>query len=100
MLPVDFQTVGLAIGSVRPTDVGAFVPIQAEPLEIGNELIFKAGFATFDVSVFDPQQIVPPCRRAKSQLNNAVRALPTWSCPVGEGANRTRIEEFEATERC
>ena len=27
---------------------------------------------------------------AKSQLNSAVRALPTWKKPVGEGANRTR----------
>ena len=33
---------------------------------------------------------VPPCWRAKSQLNSAVRALPTWKYPVGDGANRTR----------
>src|ERR1019366_3818765 len=32
----------------------------------------------------------PPWRRAKSQLNRAVRALPTWKKPVGEGAIRTR----------
>src|SRR5688500_3924504 len=34
---------------------------------------------------------VPPDPRASSQLNNAVRALPTCSCPVGLGAKRTRI---------
>jgi len=34
--------------------------------------------------------IVPPCRRAKNQLNSAVRAPPTCKYPVGEGANRTR----------
>jgi hypothetical protein len=28
---------------------------------------------------------VPPCWRAKSQLNSAVRALPTWKKPVGDG---------------
>ena len=33
---------------------------------------------------------VPPVRRASSQLKSAVRALPTCSCPVGLGANRTR----------
>src|SRR3974390_1015026 len=33
---------------------------------------------------------VPPCWRAYSQLNRAVRALPTWKYPVGEGAKRTR----------
>src|SRR5687767_4041295 len=33
---------------------------------------------------------VPPCRRANSQLKSAVRAPPTWRCPVGLGAKRTR----------
>src|SRR5689334_22433616 len=31
----------------------------------------------------------PPCR-ANSQLNSAVRALPTCSSPLGAGENRTR----------
>src|SRR5664280_2261614 len=32
---------------------------------------------------------VPPDWRATSQLNSAVRALPTWKYPVGDGAKRT-----------
>ena len=32
---------------------------------------------------------VPSWPRASSQLKSAVRALPTWSCPVGLGAKRT-----------
>src|SRR5262249_40555407 len=32
----------------------------------------------------------PPWWRAKSQLKSAVRAPPTWRCPVGLGAKRTR----------
>ena len=32
--------------------------------------------------------MVPPRWRAKSQLNRAVRAFPTCSWPVGEGAKR------------
>ena len=32
----------------------------------------------------------PPSRRASAQLNNAVRAPPTWKNPVGEGAIRKR----------
>ena len=32
---------------------------------------------------------VPSLPCASSQLNSAVRALPTWSCPVGLGAKRT-----------
>ena len=34
--------------------------------------------------------MVPPFRRAYSQLKIKVRALPTWRNPVGDGANRTR----------
>ena len=34
---------------------------------------------------------VPPVPRASSQLNSAVRALPTCSWPVGLGAKRTRM---------
>jgi len=34
--------------------------------------------------------MVPPVRRAYSQLKMKVRALPTCRKPVGEGANRTR----------
>src|SRR5262245_5290301 len=34
--------------------------------------------------------ISPPCCRATSQLNNTVRAPPTCSQPVGEGAKRRR----------
>src|SRR6267142_6939004 len=34
---------------------------------------------------------VAPAPRAISQLNSAVRALPTWICPVGLGANLRRM---------
>ena len=30
----------------------------------------------------------PPVERAASQATSAVRRLPRWSSPVGEGANR------------
>ncbi len=52
---INIQTVGLAIRCVRAADIGAFVPVQAQPLEIGNELIFKAGLAAFDVGIFNAQ---------------------------------------------
>src|SRR5882762_9004848 len=49
--------------------------------------------------------IAPPVLRAYSQFTSAVRALPTWSWPVGEGAKRTRtpesgILESAVTLRC
>src|SRR5262249_28580127 len=39
---------------------------------------------------------VPRFWRAYSQLKSAVRTLPICSCPVGEGANRTRTFPFSA----
>jgi hypothetical protein len=44
--------------------------------------------------------MVPPFRRAYSQLKMKVRALPTWRNPVGDGAKRTRglIEETEGND--
>src|SRR5258705_7640808 len=43
---------------------------------------------------------VPPAPRAMSQLKSAVRALPTWSCPVGLGANlRRMLDERDRVDR-
>ena len=41
---------------------------------------------------------VPLCARAKAQLYIAVRAPPTWSLPVGDGAKRTRTSVFAVCE--
>src|SRR5690242_3133462 len=35
---------------------------------------------------------VPPWWRANAQLNKAVRAMPTWGEPVGDGQKRTRTD--------
>jgi len=40
----------------------------------------------------------PAPRRANNQFNNAVRALPMWMRPVGEGAKRTiGIEDISSS---
>jgi hypothetical protein len=53
----------LTIRRVRPTDIRAFVPIQPEPFQVGDELIFETDFAAFDIRVFNAQHhgaAVPP----------------------------------------
>src|SRR5215469_3261609 len=55
VLAIDFEAVGLAIGAEWAAEVRAFVPIQAQPSQIGDKLIFEAGFAAVDVSVFDAE---------------------------------------------
>jgi len=49
------------------------------------------------VGVLDAQHEDTRFPRAKSQLNSAVRALPTWKNPVGEGAKRTRVRSSRST---
>ena len=55
MLAVDVQTVALAIGRMRAADVRAFVPVETQPLQVFEQLAFKARFAALQVSVLDAQ---------------------------------------------
>jgi hypothetical protein len=50
---IDLEPVGLPIRAVGAAHVGAFVPVETEPFQVGDELIFKADFAAIDVGVFD-----------------------------------------------
>ena len=96
---VDRQPVGLAIRTVRSANIGAFVPIEAQPFQIADELVFEASFAALDVGILDAQHHDSALGwRANSQLNSAVRALPTWRWPVGDGAKRTRIWVLKSHE--
>ncbi len=55
MLAVDRETVALAIGRVRAADVGTFIPIDAEPFQIFQQLVFVARFTALKVSILDAQ---------------------------------------------
>ena len=55
-------------------------------------MLSSDSFVDRSVSVSSMRRMnVPSWPRASSQLKSAVRALPTWSWPVGLGANRTLI---------
>src|SRR5271154_4950613 len=53
LFAVEFQAVGLTIGNVGAADVGALVPIESEPFEVGDKLIFEAGFTALDIRILD-----------------------------------------------
>src|SRR5579862_6408426 len=55
MFAVNVQPFGLAIGCIGATQVRSLVPVEAQPLEVGDQLILKAGFAALDVGIFDAQ---------------------------------------------
>src|SRR6202041_1320475 len=52
---VESQSIRLAVGSVGATNIGTFIPIEAEPMQIPNELIFETNFTALHVGVFDAQ---------------------------------------------
>ena len=48
--PVKFHAIALPIRTEIAADVGTFVPIDAQPAQIFQELSFKTGLAAFNVS--------------------------------------------------
>ena len=55
VLAINRQAVALAIGRVLAADVGAFVPVDAHPLQIFEQLAFEARLAALDIGVFNAQ---------------------------------------------
>jgi hypothetical protein len=48
-----------------------------------------SAYSAREIGVVEAQNEPPGPRRTNSQFNNALRALPMWIRPVGEGAKRT-----------
>src|SRR5262249_37740841 len=66
MFAINRQPVRLTIRAKCAADVWAFIPIEAEPLQVVNELAFEAGFAAIEVGVLDAQHHRPallPCKQ-------------------------------------
>ena len=68
ILPVRVLALGLAIGAVRTTHVGAFVPVQTEPAQrLENVLLGFCGTAGL-VGVFDTQDKLAAVLTGKAQV--------------------------------
>jgi hypothetical protein len=57
---IDFEALGLAVGAVftfigQAAETGAFIPVEAKPVEVFHELEFKAGFRALEVSVLNAE---------------------------------------------
>ena len=55
VLAVDFGALGLAVGAVGTADVGAFVPVEAEPAEGVEDHLLGGGDEASAVGVLDAQ---------------------------------------------
>src|SRR5262249_11368312 len=49
------QPIALPVGCERAAHVRTFLPVDAKPLKIFEELVFVACFAALEVGVFNPQ---------------------------------------------
>jgi hypothetical protein len=92
---IDIKPLGLPIRSVFTASVGAFVPIEAEPFQIGDELIFEAGFAAVKVGVFDAEDhgstLLPgekPIEKSCAGIANVQMAGGRWSETYADGIFR------------
>ena len=62
---------------------------EAEPGQVGVDRLDERLARALGVGIVDPQQEAPAIGAcANSALWSAVRMLPTWSRPVGDGAKR------------
>ena len=59
LLAIDRQAIRLAIWTVGPTHIRAFIPVQSQPLQIVDELVLKAGLAALEVRILDAQHHHP-----------------------------------------
>ena len=85
VLAVNLQTLGLTIGRVRSAQVGPFVPVETQPLEVGDELIFKAGLAAFDVRVLDAQHHGAALFSGEKPVEQGGTRIANMQMPGGRG---------------
>jgi hypothetical protein len=65
------------------------VRLDSQPFQVGLDRVGVFRLRTFEIGVIEAKDERAPRRLANSQLSSAVRALPMWMRPVGEGAKRT-----------
>ena len=85
VFPVNLQTLGLTIGSIRSAQVRPFVPIETQPLEVGDELVFKTGLAAFNVRVFDAQHHGAAILSGKKPVEQGGTCIANVQMPGGRG---------------
>ena len=55
MILINLLTLRLLVRSVRPSDVGAFIPLQSEPVQAVDQFFLRIGIIAFAVGVLDAQ---------------------------------------------
>src|SRR5262249_39977654 len=86
VLAIDFQTVRLAVRRVGSADVRPFVPVEAEPLDVVNQLIFKTRLAAFHIGVFHAKHHRAAVMTGKKPVEQRGAGVPDVQLPGWRGS--------------
>src|SRR5262249_13595111 len=85
VLAIHFEPLGLPIGTKRTPNVGPFIPIETQPIQIGDELVFKTRFTPVDVGVLDAQNHRPAVLSGKKPVKQGGAGIADVKMPCRRG---------------
>src|SRR5579863_2756632 len=85
LFAVEFQPVGLAIRRVRSANVWAFVPVEPQPFQVADELIFKTSFAALDIGILDAEHHGAALLPGKEPVEQGRAGIAHVEMPGGRG---------------
>ena len=68
VLLINCTALALAVGPVRPTDIRAFIPIQPQPAQGVEDLLFGLGAGAHLIGIFDAQDELTTVLAGKAQV--------------------------------
>jgi hypothetical protein len=57
VITVDVESLRLTVRAIRPSDVGTFLPVEAQPSEILIDRLFMFTSRTFLIRIFDSKDV-------------------------------------------
>src|SRR5690348_15810532 len=86
MYPVNGKAIGLAIRRMRSAQIRTFIPVQTEPLEVGDELIVETGFTAFDIRVLDARHHGSAVPAREEPVEQGGTCIADMEMPGGRGS--------------
>lgn len=95
---VDVAALALAVGTVRTTDVRAFAPVDAQPAQCVEDLLFGLAGRAQLIGVFNAQDELAAVLFGKAVVEQRDVGRADVGSPVGDGAMRVRTVVMENPE--
>src|SRR5438552_5779374 len=82
------KTLRLPVGSIRTTDIGAFIPLQADPAQRAQDRLFRSPVVASLIRVFDTNDKLPPLGAGKDIIKQSNIASAHMGYARWTGGNR------------